>query len=67
MILVVILFLVNRIHGWLSPPDSTGNQNEAYGKYQFGTCSWFLQGNQYARWKNTPGLLWVNGKGILKN
>ncbi|KJA12663.1 hypothetical protein HYPSUDRAFT_195909 [Hypholoma sublateritium FD-334 SS-4] len=54
--------LVQDIHQWLSPPDSSINQNEAYEKHQSGTCSWFLTGDQYIKWKDTPGFLWVKGK-----
>ncbi|KJA29498.1 hypothetical protein HYPSUDRAFT_115838, partial [Hypholoma sublateritium FD-334 SS-4] len=54
--------IVEKINKWLAPPDSSRNQNEAFGKFQPGTCSWFLENVQYTQWRNTPGLLWIKGK-----
>ncbi|KDR68858.1 hypothetical protein GALMADRAFT_44114, partial [Galerina marginata CBS 339.88] len=50
------------IRSWLSPPDSSRNHNEAHGKRQEDTCSWFLDGERFLRWLKTPGFIWINGK-----
>ncbi|KAF8888394.1 ankyrin repeat-containing domain protein, partial [Gymnopilus junonius] len=52
-----------KIKNWLSAPDSSRNMNEAYGKLQDGTCSWFFEGEQFSTWKEEPSFLWVKGKG----
>ncbi|KDR83294.1 hypothetical protein GALMADRAFT_48856, partial [Galerina marginata CBS 339.88] len=50
------------IHKWLSPPDSSRNRNEAHGKRQDDTCSWFLESERFLKWLENPGFLWVKGK-----
>lgn len=62
------LFLYNigerreKIHRWLSAPDPSSNQNQAYRKRQGTTGSWFLNSNHYADWKTTSdSLLWLHG------
>ncbi|KAG6904588.1 hypothetical protein DXG01_008829, partial [Tephrocybe rancida] len=54
-----------KIHSWLSPPDSSKNYNEAYKKRQPDTCTWFLKGMQFLDWTENPGFLWIKGKGCL--
>ncbi|KAF8960072.1 hypothetical protein BDZ97DRAFT_2040728 [Flammula alnicola] len=50
------------IYKWLSAPDSSRNRNEALDKRQADTCSWFLDGEQFRDWIETPGFLWIKGK-----
>ncbi|KDR70451.1 hypothetical protein GALMADRAFT_76153, partial [Galerina marginata CBS 339.88] len=58
-------FSAEKIRGWLSPPDTSKNRNEADEKRQVDTCSWFLDGERFHEWQGTPGFLWVKGKGKL--
>ncbi|KAF8955681.1 hypothetical protein BDZ97DRAFT_1596374, partial [Flammula alnicola] len=51
------------IYKWLSAPDSSWNRNEALDKRQADTCSWFLDGEHFRDWIETPGFLWIKGKG----
>ncbi|KIJ93635.1 hypothetical protein K443DRAFT_12698 [Laccaria amethystina LaAM-08-1] len=57
--------LADEIHKWLFPPDSSRNQNEARGKRQDGTCTWFLETERFLEWQENPGFLWVKGKSRL--
>ncbi|PPQ93035.1 hypothetical protein CVT25_006741 [Psilocybe cyanescens] len=54
--------LATKICKWLSAPDSSRNLNEADEKHQDGTCLWFYEGEQFLRWQETSGLLWIKGK-----
>ncbi|KZP09217.1 hypothetical protein FIBSPDRAFT_242108 [Athelia psychrophila] len=42
----------DKVHGWLSAPDVSINFNAARRKHQPETGSWFLDGNQFAQWKD---------------
>jgi len=55
---------VEKIKGWLSPPQESINYNTAYEilESQPGTCLWFLKGNTYSEWLEKPGFLWIKGK-----
>ncbi|KAF8960319.1 hypothetical protein BDZ97DRAFT_1922228 [Flammula alnicola] len=54
--------LAEKIYKWLSAPDSSRNRNEALDKRQADTCSWFLDGERFHDWIETPGFLWIKGK-----
>ncbi|KAG6906173.1 hypothetical protein DXG01_015448 [Tephrocybe rancida] len=54
--------LAQKIHSWLSPPDSSKNYNEADKKRQPDTCTWLLDGKQFLDWTANPGFLWIKGK-----
>jgi len=57
------IFPADKIRRWLSPPDSSKNLHEADDKRQVDTCTWFLEGDRFFEWRETPGFLWVKGKG----
>ena len=57
------IFPADKIHRWLSPPNSSKSRYEADNNRQVDTCTWFLEGNQFVKWRETPGFLWVKGKG----
>jgi hypothetical protein len=44
----------NQIYRWLSAPDPSSNQEDAFKKRQKSTGTWFLNGAQFADWKNDP-------------
>ncbi|PPQ92107.1 hypothetical protein CVT25_008039 [Psilocybe cyanescens] len=56
--------LAAKINNWLSSPDTSKILNETDEKCQDGTCVWFLEGEQFLKWQESPGLLWVKGKVI---
>jgi hypothetical protein len=43
-----------QIYRWLSAPDPSSNQDDAFKKRQKSTGTWFLNGAQFADWKNDP-------------
>ena len=52
----------NKIRQWLAAPDSSRNLNEARDKRLVDTCAWFLDGERFRVWQETPGFLWIKGK-----
>ncbi|KZP17157.1 ankyrin [Athelia psychrophila] len=52
----------HRVYEWLGAPDSSGNFHAAREKHHGNTGSWFLEGEEYVKWKETPdSTLWVYG------
>jgi len=53
-----------RVHTWLSPPDTSTNHNTALATRHEGTAAWFFQGSIFRKWKNQSGapVLWIQGK-----
>ena len=50
------------IYKWLAAPDSSGNYNAAQERHHANTGTWFLEGEQFSHWKETPGAaLWIVG------
>jgi len=52
------------IKKWLLPPDPSTNFNEAKGKRHPGTGSWFLESDQFTKWKSGARhchCLWLHG------
>jgi len=51
-----------KIYQWLSPPDPSTNHNAACKKRQSKTGAWFIEGNQFAKWKwSSNSFLWLYG------
>ncbi|KAF7973986.1 hypothetical protein HWV62_13589 [Athelia sp. TMB] len=51
-----------KIYQWLAAPDTSGNYNAAREKHHDSTGAWFLEGEEFVHWKETPGsALWING------
>ncbi|KAF7974281.1 hypothetical protein HWV62_13084 [Athelia sp. TMB] len=51
-----------KIYHWLAAPDTSGNYNAAREKHHENTGAWFLEGDVFVHWKDTPGsALWING------
>ncbi|KAJ7835377.1 hypothetical protein B0H14DRAFT_2324096, partial [Mycena olivaceomarginata] len=47
---------------WLEhPPNMKRRQDDAQELQHEGTGAWFLGGDQYKIWKETPGSLWIRG------
>jgi hypothetical protein len=44
----------NQIYQWLSAPDCSSNQHDAYKKRQTSTNAWFIDGKPFSDWKNNP-------------
>ncbi|KZP17138.1 hypothetical protein FIBSPDRAFT_1047078 [Athelia psychrophila] len=52
----------DKIYQWLGAPDSSGNFHAAREKHHGNTGTWFLEGERYVQWKETPdSTLWVYG------
>ncbi|KAF7976053.1 hypothetical protein HWV62_7968 [Athelia sp. TMB] len=50
------------IYAWMKAPDTSPSYNAARKKHQTGTGSWFLDGSQFAEWRERPGsVLWLYG------
>ncbi|KZP06654.1 hypothetical protein FIBSPDRAFT_841927, partial [Athelia psychrophila] len=50
------------VYRWLAAPDSSGNYHAAREKHHADTGSWFIEGEQFVKWKETPdSALWVYG------
>ena len=50
------------IYRWLAAPDTSGNYNSAREKHHATTGAWLIEGEQFVRWKETPGsALWIYG------
>jgi hypothetical protein len=51
-----------KTHQWLSPPDPSTNHNAACKKRQPTTGAWFVEGDQFAKWKcSSNSFLWLHG------
>ncbi|KAK2052294.1 hypothetical protein LY76DRAFT_472246, partial [Colletotrichum caudatum] len=47
---------------WLSPPDQSSNYNTAFRQRHEGTGQWFLESEDYSKWKKSPkSSLWLHG------
>ncbi|THH13086.1 hypothetical protein EW146_g7087 [Bondarzewia mesenterica] len=54
--------LRDKIYEWLSAPDPSVNYNEAREKFTLETGKWFIDGRQFADWKEKAGsFLWIYG------
>lgn len=53
---------LEQIVRWLSSPDPSTNLNKAREQHYKGTGQWFLDSNQYTKWKtDRNSFLWLNG------
>ena len=50
-----------KLRTWLSPPDASINHKHACKTHYDGTATWFIQSAKFREWKNSGGLLWING------
>ncbi|GKZ47419.1 hypothetical protein AbraIFM66951_010785 [Aspergillus brasiliensis] len=48
--------------GWIYSQDPSMLYQSRESKRHPGTCQWFLQGQEYLRWRSTGSLLWVKGE-----
>ncbi|KIK55286.1 hypothetical protein GYMLUDRAFT_248875 [Collybiopsis luxurians FD-317 M1] len=51
-----------KIHKWLNAPDCTINFQAADDKRTKGTGQWILNHPEYIKWKQSPSMLWIQGK-----
>ncbi|KIK58830.1 hypothetical protein GYMLUDRAFT_140091, partial [Collybiopsis luxurians FD-317 M1] len=51
-----------KILKWLNPPDCTINFQVADDKRTGGTGQWILDHPEYIKWKQSPNVLWIQGK-----
>ncbi|KAF7972884.1 hypothetical protein HWV62_16676 [Athelia sp. TMB] len=58
----LIVVTEDKIYRWLAAPDCSGNYNAAREKHHDHTGSWFVEGDEYARWKHAAdSAIWVSG------
>ncbi|KAL7904360.1 ankyrin repeat-containing domain protein [Trichoderma velutinum] len=51
-----------RLHRWLSPPDTSENYNNGIKQRHGDSGQWFLQSKEYSLWKSRPNsFLWLQG------
>jgi hypothetical protein len=51
-----------KIYQWLSPPDPSSNHNSACKKRQPTTGAWFIESDEFKKWKMGPNsFLWLHG------
>ncbi|KIK52293.1 hypothetical protein GYMLUDRAFT_969878 [Collybiopsis luxurians FD-317 M1] len=50
------------IQKWLNAPDCTLNFQAADDKRTEGTGQWILNHSEYIKWKQSPSMLWIQGK-----
>ncbi|KIK55236.1 hypothetical protein GYMLUDRAFT_878946 [Collybiopsis luxurians FD-317 M1] len=55
-----------KIKKWLNAPDCTMNYQAADDKRTEGTGQWILNDPEYIKWKQSPSMLWIQGKGMSK-
>ncbi|KAF5337851.1 hypothetical protein D9758_016129 [Tetrapyrgos nigripes] len=53
---------MDNIKKWINAPDSSVNFNAAYDKMTEGTGEWLLNDSRLIQWKESGGLLWLQGK-----
>ncbi|KAK7446745.1 hypothetical protein VKT23_014441 [Stygiomarasmius scandens] len=69
---------LEKIREWLKPSDPSQNYNEHIEDQVAGTGEWFLNGEEYKKWKETPNsMMWLQGEmgcgksvlisGVIKN
>ncbi|KIK56235.1 hypothetical protein GYMLUDRAFT_821869 [Collybiopsis luxurians FD-317 M1] len=51
-----------KIQKWLNAPDCTMDFQTAANKRAEGTGQWILERPMYIKWKQSPNLLWIQGK-----
>jgi hypothetical protein len=53
---------LSETHKWLAAPDLSSNYNKAREQRHPGTGSWFLEGQTFTHWKDSPhSFLWLYG------
>jgi hypothetical protein len=54
--------LRQKIHRWLAAPDPSSNHNDARSKRQPTTVAWFVDGDEFQRWKTDfDSFIWLYG------
>ena len=53
---------LQKIKGWLSPPDPSTNYVIGLRNLHEKTSTWFVEGRIFQEWHSTGSLLWVHGK-----
>jgi hypothetical protein len=54
--------MLQKLRGWLSPPDPSMNYNIGLRDLHEETATWFLEGRIFQEWHSTGSLLWIHGK-----
>ncbi|KAH9033931.1 hypothetical protein EDB85DRAFT_2289282 [Lactarius pseudohatsudake] len=54
--------VLQKLKGWLSPPDPSTNYNIGLRDLHEATATWFLEARIFQEWHSTGSLLWIHGK-----
>ncbi|KAH9003601.1 ankyrin repeat-containing domain protein [Lactarius hatsudake] len=54
--------VLQKLKGWLSPPDPSTNYNIGLRDLHKETATWFLEGRIFQEWYSMGSLLWIHGK-----
>jgi len=54
--------VLQKLKGWLSPPDPSTNYNIGLRDLHEETATWFLEGRIFQEWHSTGSFLWIHGK-----
>ena len=54
--------VLQKLRGWLSPPDPSTNYAIGLRDLHEETATWFLEGRIFQEWYSTGSLLWIHGK-----
>ena len=56
--------MLQKIQGWLSPPNPWENHKVIHESLHGGTGAWLIQGDTYVKWRSSglSSLLWIHGK-----
>ena len=54
--------VLQKLRGWLSPPDPSTNYAIGLRDLHEETANWFLEGRVFQEWYSTGSLLWIHGK-----
>ncbi|KAH8982528.1 hypothetical protein EDB92DRAFT_1952255 [Lactarius akahatsu] len=53
---------LQKLKGWLSPPDPSTNYNIGLRDLHEATATWFVEGPIFQEWHSNGSLLWIHGK-----
>ncbi|KAH9047932.1 ankyrin repeat-containing domain protein, partial [Lactarius deliciosus] len=59
---VIVEEVLQKLKGWLSPPDPSTNYNIGLRDLHKETATWFLEGRIFQEWYSMDSLLWIHGK-----
>ncbi|KAJ6527962.1 hypothetical protein DFH09DRAFT_1413883 [Mycena vulgaris] len=59
---VKLMNVQTKLENWLSPPNMAQKQDETEKLWKDGTGQWLLNNDQFVKWQNYAGSLWIRGE-----